>query len=377
MSNYSLLLKTALLIYTAYSYSLGPMDHAVYLITTLLLLAALSFLMPAINKRGIRILLIGLSTINICIFFHMFPLLILFIPILTFELLSLYNLSLLISCPAIFLGVLIAFSNGQEAETFLVAVFSCILQLLSRKERAVASLEDHNRELKRKNRTLLQKMEYHEDLKHQLTYTAQLEERNRIAQELHDKVGHSLSGSLMQLEAVKVIATNDPSRASAILQTVIDTLRNGLENIRLTLRNTKPPAEQMGINRLKLILDEFEEKNSIKTFFTYDGDLSRITPVLWKVFIENTIEALTNLLRHSKADRIHISIHVMNRIIRFQIKDNGSTSGPVKKGLGLAGMEERLLIVDGSLVIDNSDGFCITMLVPDEGDKIADKSSAG
>lgn len=377
MNNYSLLVKSGLMIYTAYSYFSGLFDHAALLIIVLLFLAALSFLIPVFIKTGIRVLFIGLSIIIVCIFFHMFPVLILFIPILTLELLSLFDLGFPISCPIIFLGTPFAFQYGLEALFFLNAVFSCILLLQSRKERTIAILEDHNRELRLKNKTLLQRIEYHEELRHQLTYTAQLEERNRIAQELHDKIGHSLSGSLMQLEAIKVVSEGDPSRASSMLQTVIDTLRKGLDNIRITLRNTKPPAEQMGINRLQLVLDEFKEKNSIKTSITYEGDISRITPVLWKIFIDNAIEALTNMLRHTKADSVNMSIHVMNRIIRFQIKDNGPAGAHVKKGLGLAGMEERLLIVNGSLIIDNSDGFCITMLVPDEGDKIADKSSAG
>lgn len=377
MSNYTLILKIAIMVYTAWSYFGGDVADAALFITSLLILAALSFLMPVFEKSLPVIIFSGLSITIICVFSNMFPLLILLVPVLVLELTTQITPNRLASCAAVFLGAPAAVRFGLEGVFLLVSVFSCILAFVSHRDRSIALLEKQNRELLLKNRSLIERMDYHEDLKRQLTYTAQLEERNRIAQELHDKVGHSLSGSIMQLEAVKVIADSDPPKASLMLQTVIDTLRSGLDNIRTTLRNTKPPQEQMGINRLKLILNEFMEKNSVRTTFTYEGDIGRIKPVVWKIITENTIEALTNVLRHSKADSVNVTLNVMNRITSFRIKDNGSTGGAVKKGLGLTGMEERLSIVNGRLIIDNSDGFSVTMLVPDGGGENADQGAAG
>ncbi|MBZ9688965.1 histidine kinase dimerization/phosphoacceptor domain-containing protein [Clostridium estertheticum] len=72
---------------------------------------------------------------------------------------------------------------------------------------------------------------------------SQLEERNKIAQEIHDNIGHTLSGGIMQLEGAKLLLDIDLPKSKSMVQSTINVLREGMDNIRITLKNIKPPFQ--------------------------------------------------------------------------------------------------------------------------------------
>jgi signal transduction histidine kinase len=191
-----------------------------------------------------------------------------------------------------------------------------------------------------------------------------MEERNSLAQNIHDKVGHSIAGSLIQLEAATVMLEKDQEKAKDIIRNVINVLKEGMENIRLTLRNIKPAAEQLGINRLKIILDEFSANYEIRATLSYSGNLDAVKHSYWRIIMDNTKEALTNVLKYSSASAVTVKIEVLNKLVRIEIKDNGIGAFLIKKGLGLHGMEERVENAGGRLIIDGTAGFSVIMLLP-------------
>ena len=69
-----------------------------------------------------------------------------------------------------------------------------------------------------------------------------------------------MTGALFQMEASKRLMESDPQKATELLQNAINISKDGIENIRLTLKNMKPPTEQVGIHRLKLLIDDFNAK---------------------------------------------------------------------------------------------------------------------
>jgi signal transduction histidine kinase len=198
----------------------------------------------------------------------------------------------------------------------------------------------------------------------QSEYTFKLEERNRISQEIHDKIGHSMTGALFQMEAAKRLLDSDQRKATELLQNAINISKDGIENIRLTLKNMKPATEQVGIHRLKLLIDDFNAKQPIKTVLTYEGNLDVISPIQWKILHENVIEALTNAMKYSQATLISVNLKVLNKMIRVEVKDNGLGTETIKKGLGTIGMEERTASVNGKMIVDSTEGFSVTTLLP-------------
>lgn len=221
-------------------------------------------------------------------------------------------------------------------------------------------------ELREKNHIL--KNNISKDLEHenQIKYLSQLEERNKIAQEIHDKIGHIIAGSIMQLEASKLLVGKDITNAETMVQNTIDTLRTGMDSIRVTLRNIKPPSEQIGINKIKLMLDEFMVSSHIIGVLGHKGDLEKVSYRQWRIFQENISEALTNVIKYSKATKVNVSIEVLNKFIKCEVKDNGIGCNNLTKGIGLDGFEERTEGAGGKVIIDSSNGFSVIFLMPVE-----------
>ncbi|MDE8673703.1 sensor histidine kinase [Priestia aryabhattai] len=217
-------------------------------------------------------------------------------------------------------------------------------------------------------RVSMQKLQKHvnenKEYVRQSQYASKLEERNRLSQEIHDKIGHSMTGALIQMEAAKHVMKQDEEKALSLLQNAITISKEGIEEIRLTLKSIKPPAEQIGISRLKLFIGEFEAKHSIAMPLVYKGNLDLITPLQWKIIHENITEAITNALKYAEATMIAIELHVLNKMVKVEVKDNGKGAHLFQKGLGIAGMEERAASINGTVIVDGTNGFSVTTLLP-------------
>ena len=239
----------------------------------------------------------------------------------------------------------------------LYSVTSSFSNMLVKDE---AQIDSMRKAMQKLNKQLNENTEYIR----QSEYTFKLEERNRISQEIHDKIGHSMTGALFQMEAAKRLMETDPERSAELLQNAINISKDGIENIRLTLKNMKPPTEQVGIHRLKLMIDDFNAKQPIKTVLTYEGDLDIISPIQWKIIHENVTEALTNAMKYSRATIVSVDLKVLNKLVRVEVKDNGAGTDTIKKGIGIIGMEERTAAVDGKMIVDSTHGFSVTTLLP-------------
>lgn len=197
----------------------------------------------------------------------------------------------------------------------------------------------------------------------QMAYITKVTERNKLAQQLHDKIGHLLAGNVMQLEAIKIILTRDEEKGLELLDQVTSSLRGGMDDIRFTLKDLKPGLGESGLSQIKKSLQHFKEKTGIIPKFIYEGDLESIDLEKWHVIHENLKETITNFIKYSKGNYFSVSIEVMNKLIKVSFKDNGRIDGPISKGLGLMGIEERTLSIDGKLIINIEEGFETIMLI--------------
>lgn len=203
-------------------------------------------------------------------------------------------------------------------------------------------------------------------------YASQLEERNRIAQKLHDELGHTLSGSTMQLEAIQLILEENPKKAKQMLAQVIAGLREGTDEIRRILKNIKPEAASLNISNIRVLASNAKERAGIKTEVIYDSGIADIARNQWQAITENIREALTNMMKHGEATKAVIQFERLNKLIKVTVKDNGRGCARVESGLGISGMEERCAKLGGQLVVDGAHGFSVIMLLPIENEKERD-----
>jgi len=190
-----------------------------------------------------------------------------------------------------------------------------------------------------------------------------LEERASLSQTLHDKLGHSINGSIYQLEGVKVLMDKDPERSKGMIQAVIDQLRSGMDEIRAILRKERPEKKEMAMLELYKLCEDCNDKG-IETKLDVDGDIAVISDVIWEVILDNAFEAVSNSMKYAKCKNIEIKLKVMNKMVRCSVRDDGIGCADFEDGMGISGMRQRVRAVNGTLSFEAEVGFTVNMILP-------------
>lgn len=190
-----------------------------------------------------------------------------------------------------------------------------------------------------------------------------LEEREKLSQTLHDKLGHNINGSLYQLEAVKVLMEKEPEVSKNMVQAVIDQLRNGMDEIRIILRKERPKKYKLALLQLQKLCNDCMLKGVEAELIT-EGELKEIPEKYLEIILDNAYEAVSNSMKYAMCSRIKISVFILNKMIRCSISDNGVGCKEVVDGMGISGMRKRIREVNGILNFETEAGFTINMLLP-------------
>ena len=191
-------------------------------------------------------------------------------------------------------------------------------------------------------------------------HLTEVSERNRIAREIHDNLGHNISGILIQLQASYKLFSLDGEKSRELLKKSIDGLSDSVTLIRDTVHNIKP-KENLGVEYVNMIINNF---SFCPIEFRFSGDFNTLSPEHSGIIGSTIKEALTNASRYSNATKIEIKIDINEKFTRVYIKDNGKGCSKIKEGLGLSGMKERIGNMGGSISISSDDGFMIVCLIP-------------
>jgi signal transduction histidine kinase len=191
-------------------------------------------------------------------------------------------------------------------------------------------------------------------------HLTEVSERNRIAREIHDNIGHNIAGILIQLQASLKLFGLDNDKSKEILKKSIDGLSESVNLIRDTVYNIKP-LEKLGVEYINNIINNFA---FCPVEFRFNGDFNTLSPEHIGILAANIKEALTNASRYSNATKIEIKIDINENFTRLYIKDDGKGCKKIKEGLGLSGMRERVDNFGGSISISSEDGFMIVCIIP-------------
>lgn len=185
------------------------------------------------------------------------------------------------------------------------------------------------------------------------------EERNRIARDIHDNVGHLLSSSIIQLGAIKTI--NKQTNLQAPLDQLEVTIHRGMDNIRQSVHDLHQDSLSFS-EGLTLLLSDFTFAK-VSCEGTFSNELQKEEA---KALLAITKEALANIMKHSNATEVQIICETLPAFYRYQIRDNGSKStGSNDQGIGLIAMRQRLVDLKGQLHHSQSvDGYKVTVVLP-------------
>lgn len=188
---------------------------------------------------------------------------------------------------------------------------------------------------------------------------AVMEERNRLARELHDSVTQSLYGITLYAEAAaRHLGANDIDGAGGYLQDVRNTSQEALQEMRLLIYELRPSLlEKEGlVAALQARLDMVEGRAGIQTELQVTGD-KRLPASVEEGFYRIAQEALNNVLKHSQASLVRVNLCLEEPSAFLEVLDDGvgfSPSAVIEKGgLGLRGMQERTTRLGGDLRIDS------------------------
>lgn len=364
----NILIKFIIIIYVGVSSLIGG-DPPRIVVPILLIIISLSILAYVVPKKYKSIIIAVVFTISMMLSINFFDGAILLAFYSVNELLSIHKEMSYINFIVVPFTILFIYKDEKWIEYFLIIVIASVLQYyISKLNNRVKFLENQSDENRKKISSLTHKLREIEKFKEQEFTTLKLQERNDLSGKMHDKIGHTLAGALLQLEALKIILGNESSDASNILDNTTTVLRKGMNDIRMTLREIKPPIEELGLNNIKLLLEEKIKNTQFSYSVISEGNVESISPNQWRIITEGIRELSTNSIKYSKGKKIDIYINVLNKLIKTEIIDDGIGSSRITKGMGLINLEERILNENGKLILDGSIGFSAIILLPVKGE---------
>ncbi|MDF2674549.1 MAG: two-component sensor histidine kinase [Clostridiales bacterium] len=192
----------------------------------------------------------------------------------------------------------------------------------------------------------------------------QLEERNRISEEIHDTIGHRLTALLIQMEAGIRVMDLDTLKGRELIVESRDNLRESIDVLRETVRGMKPKAYRNFLASIEDMLREFEKKTSVNVVLSLLGTPVKLYPGVEIVLYRNLQESLTNSIKHGKSQNIDVTLKYIENTVALTVKDDGIGCSEINKGMGILGMEERTSFVGGSIRVFSNDGFILECIVP-------------
>jgi signal transduction histidine kinase len=205
-----------------------------------------------------------------------------------------------------------------------------------------------------------------EDYSKKSAEMAQTQERNRLAREIHDTIGHVLTGIVTGLEACLLILDVKPELARTQIEAIQETARQGMKDVRSSVRALRPDALlRLQFNEaIEKMIDDMCRSTGILFEYICEDSLSNLAADEEDVIYRILQESITNSVRHGHPTRINIRIERHDKQILIRIEDNGVGCKELHRGFGLTHMQERLNMLGGSMTVDGSGGFIVKATIP-------------
>ncbi|MFC4912614.1 sensor histidine kinase [Actinomadura gamaensis] len=194
-------------------------------------------------------------------------------------------------------------------------------------------------------------------------------ERARIARDMHDIVTHSVGLMVVQAEAGPVVLAASPARAEAVFDSIADTGRDALTQLRSvlgTLRPAEPSGPAPGLDTLPDLV-EGARRAGLEAVLDLPDPVPDVPPGVAVAAYRIVQEALTNTVRHAGATRVEVRLRLTAGALRVEVLDDGTGPSSTGSGHGLIGMRERAAACGGTLraaPAAGGRGFAVEAVLP-------------
>lgn len=178
-------------------------------------------------------------------------------------------------------------------------------------------------------------------------------ERKRISREIHDTLGHALTGISAGIDAVRVLVDINPDKAKEQLASVSGVVREGIIDVRRSLNKLRPDALEGRTlkDALCKVIKEYQEVSQVDIVFSYEWETIDLSVAVEDIIFRVVQESITNSVRHGHASKVTIHLYEEEDFV-MSIQDNGVGAEDITFGYGLMQMRERLAIIGGRIAFN-------------------------
>ena len=214
-------------------------------------------------------------------------------------------------------------------------------------------------ELQAKNRQL-------EAYAAQVETLAAIEERNRLAREVHDTIGHRLTTAAVQLEGAERLAAREPERAAALIGAGRQQVRDALQDLRATVGRLREPVEvELSLPQaLRRLVASFQEATGLVVHLELPDTACEMSPAQRLALYRTAQEGLTNIQRHAAAHQAWLRLECAADRLVLRVSDDGrglASSAP--GGFGLRGLQERAAQLNGTVTLADRPGGGASLVI--------------
>ena len=197
---------------------------------------------------------------------------------------------------------------------------------------------------------------------------AKMKERNRLAREIHDILGHSLTNITVGIEACIDLLDYDTETAKEQMRKIKEISRRGLLDVRRSVRQLKADSIEKYelVPAIYQLIDEIKSFSDTKIDLVIEGQILKLQDDEEQTIYRVIQESITNSLRHGNADMIKITMSFQYHELKLVIEDNGIGTSEVHKDFGLTHMEERVNMLGGKISFHSelNKGFRTEVILP-------------
>ena len=208
----------------------------------------------------------------------------------------------------------------------------------------------------------------------ELEHMTEIRERNRFAREIHDTLGHTLTGIIMGADAALALFQIAPEESQKRVEIIAQSAREGLTDVRRSIKALRPDAlEQHTLSEaLAELVDKFRMSTGVDIQYEQLAGTLDLAVDEADFLYRVVQESMTNSVRHGHAEKIEITLSRRENVLTAHIQDDGDGVDQVEEGFGLRHMRERLELLAGTLSFGNRGdgtdgkrrGFFITVNIP-------------
>lgn len=195
---------------------------------------------------------------------------------------------------------------------------------------------------------------------------AKTKERNRLAREIHDTLGHTLTGIATGLDACLALMDVSAEQTRKQLLLLSEVSREGIKDIRRSVNELRPDAlERLSLSlAIRKMITDMSRASDVQIYFETEEKNMKFDEDEENAIYRIIQESVTNAIRHGKAEHIWISFQKAEGEILLQIKDDGVGCKEIKNGFGTKHIMERIEMLGGRVTFDGQHGFTVTAHIP-------------